>query len=209
MHPDDFADAVADEKATELDRLGSQQLLISLTDAELDPPAVLCAAAESEHTAAETFDGWAAGADGERAREAFERLAEQERRHYDRVVGELDEFEPGDAIDPMHDFLRGLDDDVERGGALVGRSLVGERTLLQVVSFFINEADERRADVFRDLRADTRENVEDGVAILADRCEDDDDWNRAFDAATETVQVAYDDYADTLTGMGLDPKPIC
>ncbi len=77
------------------------------------------------------------------------------------------------------------------------------------MSFFINEADERRADVFRDLRADTRENVEDGVAILAERCEDDDDWNRAFDAATETVQVAYDDYADTLTGMGLDPKPIC
>ena len=209
MRPDDFADAVADEKATELDRLGSQQLLISLTDAELKPRTVLAAAAGSEHTAAETFDGWAAGADGERARETFERLAEQERRHYDRVVAELDEFEPGDAIDPMHDFLRGLDDDVERGGALVGRSLVGERTLLQVVSFFINEADERRADVFRDLRADTRENVEDGVAILADRCEDEGDWNRAFDAATETVQIAYDDYADTLTGMGLDPKPIC
>jgi hypothetical protein len=209
MHPDDFADAVAKEKATELDRLGSQQLLISLTDAELEPHAVLTAAAGSEHIAAETLDGWAEKADDERARAAFERLADQERRHYDRVVAELDEFEPGDAIDPMHDFLRGLDDDIERGGGLVGRSLVADRTLLQVVSFFINEADERRTDVFRGLRTDTQQNVADGVSLLSDRCEDDEDWNRAFDAATETVQTAYDDYADTLTGMGLDPKPIC
>jgi hypothetical protein len=27
--------------------------------------------------------------------------------------------------------------------------------------------------------------------------------------AEEVVQVAYDDYAETLQGMGLDPKSIC
>lgn len=206
MNADDFADAVREEKSTELDRIGSQQLLVALTGADLEPDVVLTAAARGEHTAAETFEGWTDGTD---ATETFERLADQERSHYERVVAELDEFEPAADIDPMHAFLRELGDDISRGGALVGRSLVGDRTLLQIVNFFVNEADERRADVFRDLRADTRENVEDGVAVLADSCDDGDDWNRAFDVATETVQIAYDDYADTLTGMGLDPKPIC
>ena len=207
MNPDDFADTVSEEKSTELDRLGSQQLLVALTGADLEPEVVLAASANSERAAAETFAEWADGSDD--ARETFERLADQERDHYERVVAELDEFEPLDATDSMQAYLRGLDDDVSRAGGLVGRSLVGSRTLLQVVNFFVNDADERRADIFRDLRADTRENVADGVRVLADCCAGEDDWNRAFDVATETVQIAYDDYADTLTGMGLDPKPIC
>ncbi len=210
MNPDDFAERVAGKKSTELDRLGSQQLLIALTDADLESEVVLTASAHSEHAAAETFTRWADESEGSgEARETFERLAAQERSHYERVVAELDAFEPLDAIDSMQAYLRELDDDISRGGGLVGRSLVGTRTLLQVVNFFINDADERRAEVFRDLRAETRENIADGVAVLADCCEDDNDWNRAFDVATETVQIAYDDYADTLTGMGLDPKPIC
>jgi hypothetical protein len=28
-------------------------------------------------------------------------------------------------------------------------------------------------------------------------------------AGEDAVQVAYDDYAETLQGMGLDPKPVC
>lgn len=207
MNPDDFADRVGAEKSTELDRLGSQQLLVALTGADLEPEVVLTASANSERSAAETFAEWADGSDD--ARETFERLADQERDHYERVVAELNEFEPLDSIDSMQAYLRGLDDDISRAGGLVGRSLVGNRTLLQVVNFFVNGADERRANLFRDLRADTRENVEDGTAVLAECCADDDDWNRAFDVATETVQIAYDDYADTLTEMGLDPKPIC
>ncbi|WP_458206027.1 rubrerythrin family protein [Haladaptatus sp. NG-SE-30] len=202
MDADDFADSVRDAKTTELDRLGSQQLLVALTGADLEPETVLSAAAKSEHTAAETFSAWAESND------AFERLADQERDHHRRVVEEGDEFEAADP-DPMHAFLRELDDDVSRAGGLVGRSLVGDRTLLQVVNFFVNRAAERRANLFRDLRAETNENVADGVSMLAEWCESEEDWERAHDVAEETIQVAYDDYADTLTGMGLDPKPIC
>ncbi|WP_458186046.1 rubrerythrin family protein [Haladaptatus sp. NG-WS-4] len=202
MDADDFADSVRDARATELDRLGSQQLLVALTGADLESEVVLTAAAKSEHTAAETFSAWATSND------AFGRFAEQERDHLRRVREKLDEFEAADP-DPMHAFLRELDDDVSRAGGLVGRSLVGDRTLLQVVNFFVNQSDERLANLFRDLRADTNENVADSVSLLAEWCESEADWERAHDVAEETIQVAYDDYADTLTGMGLDPKPIC
>ncbi|WP_435151985.1 rubrerythrin family protein [Haladaptatus sp. DFWS20] len=204
MNVDDFVDSIRTAKSTELDRLGSQQLLVALTGADLDPEVVLTAVAGSEHTAAETFSEWATDSE----RKLFGRLATQERDHYERVAAELDTFEP-DGVDPMHERLRELDDDVSRAGGLVGRSLVGDKTLLQVVNYFVNKADERRADLFRDLRTDTKGNVEDGVSLLADTCEGEADWDYAREIAEEIVQIAYDDYADTLTGMGLDPKPIC
>ena len=205
-----FPDAVAEAKAVELDRLGSQQSLVALTDADLDAEAVLRAAAQSERTARETFSGWAESEDDPQASETSASLAERESDHYERVLAELDgEFTPSDAVDPMHDHLRGLDTAVERAAGLVGRSLVADRTQLQVVNFFVNEADERRADLFRELRADTREGVETGAELLENQCDGEDDWERATEVAEDVVQIAYDDYAETLQGMGLDPKPIC
>ncbi|GAA0246758.1 rubrerythrin family protein [Haladaptatus pallidirubidus] len=204
MNGNNFADSVRDAKSTELDRLGSQQLLVALTGADLEPEVVLTAVAGSEHTAAETFAEWAEVSE----QELFARLHEQERDHYERVIAELDAFDPG-GVDSMHERLRELNDDVSRAGGLVGRSLVGDKTLLQVVNFFVNKADERRAGLFRDLRADTKQNVGDGVSLLADCCDGEADWNYARETAAEIVQIAYDDYADTLTEMGLDPKPIC
>ena len=219
MNADAFPDAIRDAKATELDRLGSQQALVALTDADLDTERVLRAAAQSEHTASETFAAWAESAaeasgtddaDATDAAEEFDGLADEERDHYDRVVAQLDgEFTPADAVDPMHEYLRELDTTVERAAGLVGRSLASDRTQLQVVNFFVNEADERRADLFRDLRAETQAGVETGADLLATHCEEDGDWDRAREVAAETVQIAYDDYAETLQGMGLDPKPIC
>jgi len=231
MDADAFPDAIRNAKATELDRLGSQQALVALTDADLDAEQVLRAAARSEHTASETFAEWAESAtmDGEgegedeatNAAETFAALAEQERDHYDRVVAELDaesdsgvefdpdrEFDPDGEVDAMHEYLRDLDTTVERAAGLIGRSLASDRTQLQVVNFFVNAADERRADLFRDLRSDTQAGVSTGTDLLAARC-DGDDWERARDVAERTVQIAYDDYAETLEGMGLDPKPIC
>jgi hypothetical protein len=40
-------------------------------------------------------------------------------------------------------------------------------------------------------------------------CETDADRETAEAVATYVVQLAYDDYADALAGMGVDPKPIC
>lgn len=214
MDADSFPEAVESAKATELDRLGSQQSLVALTDADLDAEAVLRAAARSEATARETFAEWAETESDAAAREAFADLADREDDHYERVVAELDGGDdadgedPDDPIDPMHESLRDLDDTVERAAGLVGRSLVADRTLLQVVNFFVNEADRDRADLFRELREDTRESVSTGADLLARHAEDGD-WERARETAEAVVQVAYDDYAETLDGMGLDPKPVC
>ena len=221
-----FRDEVEEAKATELDRLGSQQSLVALTAADLDAEAVLRAAAQSEHTARETFAEWAeteedAKTEGNAktdedaktgdaaASETFASLADQESDHYDRVTAELDGFEPADEVDAMHDHLRELNTTIERAAGLVGRSLVADRTQLQVINFFVNDADERRADLFRELRADTQGGVELGAELLTTQCDGEDDWARAREVAEETIQVAYDDYAETLSGMGLDPKPVC
>jgi hypothetical protein len=205
-----FPDAIADAKGVELDRLGSQQSLVALTDAELDAETVLRTSAQSEHVARETFSAWAENEASGDASETFSALAEQEADHYERVVAELkDDFEPSDDVDPMHAHLRELDATIERAAGLVGRSLAADRTQLQVVNFFVNEADERRAELLRDLRADTQDAVSTGAELLERQCADDSDRKRARETAEEVVQIAYDEYAETLQGMGLDPKPIC
>ncbi|SHH24609.1 rubrerythrin family protein [Halobaculum gomorrense] len=228
MNPDaeSLRETVESAKATELERLGSNKLLVALTDATLDPAAVLRAAADSEHAAHTTFAGWAADArDGdardEDARDGadadaaalFEWLAERERDHRERVLDSLsamgEDHDPADG-GTMHEYLRARDDAVERVAAgAVGRGLVSDRTHLQIVSFLVNEGDEARADLFRDLRAETEAELERGLALLDERCDADGDWERARMVAEYVVQIAYDDYADALEGMGIDVKPVC
>jgi hypothetical protein len=221
---DGFRERVAAAAATELDRLGSQQLLLALTGADLSSAAVLAAAAESEATAAATFERWAADETDDRAAERWERAAAREREHAARVVEAAEseaEVAPAADSDPgtdadadadpdaLHEHLRGLDDPVERTGGFVGRCLVADRTLLQLVNFFVNEADEPRADLFRDLRAETGESLAAGLELLERVCADDADRDRAAAAATGAIRAAYDAYADSLTDLGMDPRPIC
>ncbi len=210
MDADDFVNAVESATATELDRLGSSKLLVALTAADLDAETVLRVAATSEHAAHETFRAWANDEPDEAARVAFADVAEREDAHLERVTAELGSFEPPDGVDAVHATLRDLDDTVGRVAAgLVGRGLVSSRTHTQLVGFFVNEADRARADLFRDLKADTEASVDRGVDLLAGICENDDDWSRARDAAVTTIETAYAEYADSLDDLGLDPKPIC
>lgn len=202
---------VRDARHTELHRLGSEKALIAETDADLSTEAVLRAAATAEARAAETFDGWADDEPDGATRTVFAAVADRERDHRDRVLAELEDASDLEiAADALHDHLRGVEGTPERVGAgLVGRPLASERTLLQVVNFFVNEADSSRAELFRDLRADTQDLVEEGAALLDDVCEGADDVDAAHAAATTTVDVAYRQYADSLESMGLDPKPVC
>jgi hypothetical protein len=210
MDGSELVEAVRTSKATELDRLGKEKALIAATDADLAAAAVLRAAAASERRAQRTFEGWAENESNDAAREAFERVAATEAEHYDLVAARLEEPPEEPDPDPLHASLRDLERTVERVGAgLVGRPLASERTLLQVVNFFVNEADTAAADLFRDLREETREVPGEGAALLDELCSDDEDWVLARKAGEDAVQVAYDDYAETLQGMGLDPKPVC
>lgn len=205
-----FRDAVADAKQTELDRLGSNKLLVALTDAELTAEHVLRAAADSENAAHHTFATWADDEPDAEAREAFADAAEREREHRERVLAELEaDYEPADG-GALHEYLRGREGAAKRLAAgFVGRGLVADQTHKQLVSFFVNEADESRAELFRGLREETEASLERGLDLLAERCDDEEDWEDARAVAEYTVQVAYDDYADALRGMGVDPKPVC
>jgi hypothetical protein len=213
-----FREAVERERATELDRLGSNRLLVALTGADLTTPTVLRVAAESEAAARDTFAAWAEDEADDEVRAAFAATAERERDHRDRVLESLadaDEdaaaaFAPDDDPGVVHGYLRGREGTVERLAAgVVGRGLVSLRTHAQVVSFFVNEPDQRRADLFRDLRAETETALEEGLGLLAARCETEADWDRARASAEYVVTLAYDDYADALRGMGVDPRPVC
>jgi len=213
MDGDTLVETVRENRATELDRLGSEKALVASTAARLDRASVLEAAIDAERRAAATFEAWAADEADDAARAAFERIASQERDHAERVRDLADDADPPSDADPesdaLHAHLRDLDSTAERVAAgLVARPLVSERSLLQVVNFFVNEADERAADTVRDLRSETRELVDDGAALL-DTCCADDDWDRAHEAADRTVAVAYAEYEDRLTEMGVDPKPVC
>ncbi|WP_152041018.1 rubrerythrin family protein [Salinigranum salinum] len=210
MDGDTFRETVEESNRTELDRLGSSKLLIALTGARIERERVLEVAAHSEHAARETFRTWAADESDDAARTAFEVVAEQEETHLERVLAALDrEVDLADG-GPMHAYLRGREETVERvASGMVGRPLVSLRTHNQLIGFFVNEADESGADLFRDLKRETAAVIDDGCALLDDLCESDDDWERARMVAEYVIQVAYDDYADSLTEMGLGVKDVC
>lgn len=205
----ELVEEVRDGKRTELDRLGSEKALIAATGASLGTEDVLGAAAAMKARARDTYGAWADDEADERAREAFAAAAEREDAHVDRIVERLP-GEPTVGPGAVHEHLRDLDGAVARvAGGTVALPLVDARALLQVVNFFVNEADRANADLFREVRADTEGLVDEGAALLGEVCEDADDWERAREVATGTVQVAYDEYAGTLRGMGLDPRPVC
>ncbi len=211
MNGADFVTAVRTGASTELDRLGSEKALVATTDAALERGEVLASAAAAERRAAETFRAWADDEEHDAARQAFAEVAETERAHLNRITERLGE-EPDENEGPgaLHEYLRGVSGTPERVGAgLVGRPLASERTLLQVINFFVNEADEGTAGLFRDLRSETEALTGTGADLLNDVCETDDEWERARRAAEKAIDVAYQEYASTLEAMGLDPKPVC
>jgi hypothetical protein len=209
MDSSEFIEEVRADNETALDRLGSEKALVATTRAALDRETVLETAAEAEARAAATFETWADDEADDEARAAFAEAADRERDHSERVsaLGEVGAVNP--SPDDLHEHLRGLDDTVARVGAgLVARPLVASRSLLQVINFFVNEGDNAAAETFRDLRAETDEQVETGAALLDAVCESDD-WERAGTAASEAIDAAYAEYADSLDSLGIDPKPVC
>ena len=201
-----FRERVVESKAPELNRLDSRELLTALTAGDPTVRSVLEAAADSEHAAHGTFSRWAEDEPNERARETFAAVAEREADHRERVLDAMErEYEPNDG-GMLHRYLRGRDGAVLRVAAgTIGRGLVADRTHSQVVSFFVDGGDTEHADLFRTLRAETAAGTERGLKLLETLCNSGDDWGDARDVAEYTIQIAYDDYADTLAALGVDP----
>ena len=210
MNPDEFLDAVRDENETALSRLGSSKSLYAETEGEMEPETVFRAAAEAEYAAAETFESWGDDEDSDQAvRDAFAEFAEQERDHYEQVAGKLDSDHEPSEVPAIHEYLRDIEDDAGRLGGFLGRTLASEKSKEQMVGFFVGQADPQTAQSFRDLGDDLNGQIERGRELLAEVCESDEDYKRALEAASGAIQAAYDEYTETLEGMGVNPKPVC
>jgi hypothetical protein len=224
MNPDEFLETVRGENETALSRLGSSKSLYAATGGEMESEAVFRAAAEAEFAASETFQQWTDDEDAsETVREAFAEIAAQERDHYETVVSKLDDgHEPNevpavndevpavnDEVPAVHEYLRGLDDDSGRVGGFLGRTLASEQSKAQLVGFFVGQADPQTAQLFRDLGDDLDGQLERGRELLSAVCESEEGWNRALAAANGAIQTVYDEYTETLDGMGVNPKPVC
>jgi hypothetical protein len=191
-----LVDTLTDDLETQLSRLGSSKWLYALTDGEMTGEAVRTAAAADAAAAAETFDAW--------ADDAFDALAASAADRRDAIDADAS---PADRH--TYDALADIDGTVPRLGGALGYLLVLDRTIGQMVGFFVGDADPSTADDFRDIRDGVDDDRAHVVDALDDACATTDDWDRAADAATAVVEATYDDYVETLESMGIKPKNVC
>jgi hypothetical protein len=197
-----LVETLRDDLETELSRLGSSKWLYALTDGEMTGETVRSAAATDAAAAAERFGAWA---DDDATAEPFDALAATAADRADTVAAD-----PADDPDAERTYatLAGFDDPVERLGGALGHSLVVDRTVGQMVGFFVGDADPSTAGTFRDLRDGIDADRDRLLDTLDETC-DGDDWDRAAAAARAVIEAAYDDYVAILESMGIKPKNVC
>jgi hypothetical protein len=204
MNGTTLADALTDDLETELSRLGSSKWLYALTDGEMDAAAVRAAAAADAETAAERFGAWADAAAVDAAATTFETLAADADAR--RGAAGVDATSAERGVDAA---LATLDDDAARLGGALGYALVLDRTVGQMVGFFVGDADPTTAEQFRAARSDLDDARAQVIEALDAVCDGDADWERARTAAEAVVEAAYEDYVETLESMGVEPKNVC
>jgi hypothetical protein len=199
----DLIDAVRDDQQTELSRLGSSKTLYADTRGEMEPDAVLAAAAAREGAAHGTFDGWSDDADDDAAALFADAAAGAAQRR------EAIDADPADRTPAMHGVLDDLDATVERLGGFVGWTLVDKKVKEQYTGFFTGQADPQTASTFRSAGGDVEDLREDAAGLLDAVCDGEDDWDAAEAAAIDVISTAYDEYFETLEELGVNPKPVC
>ena len=204
MTPADLPTAIREARKTELSRLGSSKALYADTNGEMESDAVLAAAADTAHHAAETIAGWTdEDVDG-----TFAAAAARERERYEAIAAELSDHEVGETP-ALVESLAGLETTAERLGGLVGWTLVSETKASQFSGFFTGPADPSTASLFREFGDEYESLRDDLLDALEEVCADDADWERAETAATDAVGAAYDEYVERLEAQGVNPKPVC
>ncbi|WP_416838197.1 transcription antitermination protein [Haloferax sp. DFSO52] len=197
----DSLDSLRDAHETPLSRLGSSKALFAVTGGEMNGDAVRVAAAAEAAAAAELFDSWAADESNDEAAELFSDLADTAREHAETVNADPDADAPA-----IYAVLDDFDATDERLGGALARALVSLKAVEQMVGFFIGDADPKAANTFRTLKSDLQDQLE-TLADAVDELASDEDAAR--DAADEVVEAAYDEYVETLEGMGIKPKNVC
>jgi len=208
MDGSDLREAIESEHETELSRLGSSKSMYAATEGEMETDAVLSAMCDRAHAAAETFDAWTAETTDAVLADVYGSLAADQHEQAERIAdaGGGRAFDRPTALDS---YLRELDDPAERAGGLLAWALVTDRTLSQAVGFFVGNADPSSADLFRGLREEVGDACDRTKDLLAEACEEREDWERAKDAASGAIEAAYEEYVERLESMGVKVKPVC
>lgn len=196
-----FLDSLRDDHETPLSRLGSSKALYAVTGGEMDGDAVRAAAATEAAAAADLFEWWGDDEANGDASTLFSAFADTAHEHADTVGAEPEGDEPN-----IYDVLAEFETTDGRLGGALARALVSLKTVEQMVGFFIGDADPKSADTFRTLKSD----LQDQLDTLADAVDEHvEDEAVAREAADAVVQAAYDEYVETLEGMGIKPKNVC
>ena len=198
MDAETFDTQLRDAHETPLSRLGSSKSLYAMTGGEMAGDAVRAAVAAEARRAGAVFGGWRGGDHGE----LFGALADSAADHAE--VGES-----ADRAFPELDRLAETEPGPERLGAVHARFLLADTRLGQVVGFFVGDADPQTASEFRDVRSELEADADRVADALETVCETDADWEAARDGADAVIETAYDDYVETLEGMGIKPKNVC
>ncbi|KAB1192867.1 transcription antitermination protein [Haloferax sp. MBLA0076] len=194
-------DSLRDDHETPLSRLGSSKALYAVTDGEMSGDAVRAAAAAEAMAAAELFEWWGDDEANGEASTLFSDLADTARDHAETVGAEPAADEPN-----VYDVLAEFETTDGRLGGALARALVSLKTVEQMVGFFIGDADPKAADTFRTLKSDLQAQL-DTLADAVDELVEDEAIAR--EAADAVVEAAYDEYVETLEGMGIKPKNVC
>ncbi|WP_424007394.1 transcription antitermination protein [Haloferax denitrificans] len=197
----ELLDTLRDDHETPLSRLGSSKALYAVTGGEMDGDAVRAAAAAEAAAAADLFDWWADDEPNDEAAALFADLADTAREHADTVDAEPDGSKPN-----VYDVLAEFETTDGRLGGALARALVSLKTVEQMVGFFVGDADPMAANDFRTLKSDLNDQLDTLDAAVSDLVEDD---AVAREAADAVVEAAYDEYVETLEGMGVKPKNVC
>ncbi|CQR49196.1 transcription antitermination protein [Haloferax massiliensis] len=197
----ELLDTLRDDHETPLSRLGSSKALYAVTGGEMDGDAVRTAAASEAAAAADLFDWWADDEPNDEAAALFSDLADTAREHAETVGAEPDGSKPN-----VYDVLAEFETTDGRLGGALARALVSLKTVEQMVGFFVGDADPMAANDFRTLKSDLNDQLDTIEDAVDDHVEDD---AVAREAADAVVKAAYDEYVETLEGMGVKPKNVC
>lgn len=194
------------EMETELNRLGSDKVLLAATGANLSTDAVLGVVYDGLHRHHTRLTDWGMDTPRGELATAFKSAAAS-------VASIRGLFSQDDETGSAERQLLRFDDPetpCERAGAgLIAGPLILDRLGLQAVSFFVNEAAQERADRCRKMRASMGTIIDESLSAIDEECGEASAMEAVQTGATRTIQESYGMYAETLQDMGLDPKPVC